>query len=112
MPMYNIIEYSDNYSKTSQSLCHCYRVQPNATSANSESFKFKVKITGKPPADGNTKDIKIAVPSKYLSNFWRTLAMTLINCETSLNLTWSSTCVITDSTGKGKFATQNFIFQL
>ena len=43
------------------------------------------------------------VPFKYLSNFWRTLEMPLINCEVSLFLTWSPTCVITNSTGKGKF---------
>ena len=43
------------------------------------------------------------VKCKYLSNFWRTLEMPLINCEVSLILTWSSTCVITNSTGEGKF---------
>ena len=70
----------------------------------SESFKSKIKITGKTLAAGNTKDVEIIVPLKYLSNFWRTLEMPLINCEVSLFLTWSSTCVITNSTGKGKFA--------
>ena len=44
------------------------------------------------------------VPLKYLSNFWRTLDMPLINCEVSLILTWSSTCVITNSNGAGRFA--------
>ena len=44
------------------------------------------------------------VPLKYLSNFWRTLEMSLINCEVKLDLTWSSTCVITNSTGAGRFA--------
>ena len=43
------------------------------------------------------------VPLKYLSNFWRTLEMPLINCEVSLNLTWSSTCVINNSTGEVAF---------
>ena len=43
------------------------------------------------------------VPLKYLTNFWRTLEMPLINCEVNLILTWSSTCVITDSTGTGTF---------
>ena len=43
------------------------------------------------------------VPLKYLSNFWRTLEMPLINCEANLILTWSSTCVITNSTGAGIF---------
>ena len=45
------------------------------------------------------------VPLKYLSNFWRTLEMPLINCEVNLILTWSSTCVITNSTGAGTFQT-------
>ena len=44
------------------------------------------------------------VPLKYLSNFWRTLEMPLINCEVNLILAWSSTCVITTSTGAGTFA--------
>ena len=44
------------------------------------------------------------VPLKYFSNFWRTLEMPLINCEINLILTWSSTCVITNSNGAGTFA--------
>ena len=43
------------------------------------------------------------VPLKYLSNFWRTLEMRLINCEVNLILTWSSICVITNSTGARTF---------
>ena len=66
-------------------------------------FKSKVKITGSTPAGGNTKDVKIIVPLKHLSSFWKTLEMQLINCEVSLPLTWSSTCVITNSTGEGRF---------
>ena len=54
----------------------------------SKSFKSKIKITGKTPAAGNTKDVEIIVPLKYLSNFWRTLEMLLINCEVNLILTW------------------------
>ena len=50
------------------------------------------------------KDVEIMVPLKYLSNFWRTLEMPLINCEVNLILTWSSTCVITNSNGIGTFA--------
>ena len=58
---------------------------------------------GKTPAAGNTKDVEIIVPLKYLNNFWRTLEMPLINCEVNLILTWSKDCVITNSTGAGKF---------
>ena len=103
MPMYNLIEYSENYSKTSASSWQYYKDEPHENLANSESFKFEVKITGNTPAGGNTKDVKRIVPLKYLSNFWRTLEMPLINCEVSLFLTWSSTCVITNSTGEGRF---------
>ena len=101
--MYNIIEYSYNYAKTSGSLWQYYRDEPNDNLANSKSFKFKVKITGKTPNDDNEKDVEIMVPLKNLSNFWRTLEMPLINCEVNLILTWLSTCVITNSTGAGTF---------
>ena len=47
--------------------------------ADSESFKFKMKITGTASAVDNTEDVEIIVPSKYLGNFWRTLEMPLIN---------------------------------
>ena len=70
----------------------------------SESFKSKIKITGKTPADGNTKDVEILVPLKYLSNFWRTLEMPLINCEVELLLTWPKNCIISSATGETKFA--------
>ena len=104
MPMYKLIEYSDNYSKTSGSLWQYYKDDPNDNLANSESFKYKVKITAKTPTEDNTKDVEIIVPLKYLSNFQRTLEMPLINCEVNLILTWSKDCVITSSTGEGKFA--------
>ena len=71
---------------------------------DSESFKSKVKITTNTTADGNTRDVKIIVPWKYLSKFWRTLEIPLINFEFNLILTRSSTCVITNSTGVGRFA--------
>ena len=103
MPMYNLIEYSDNYSKTSGSLWQYYKNEPNDNLANSESSKYKLKITGRTPADGNTKDVEITLPLKYLSIFWRTLEMPLINCEVNLILTWSKDCVITISAGTGKF---------
>ena len=70
MPMYNLIEYSDNYSKTSGSLWQFYKNDPNNNMSRSESFKSKLKVTGKTPDDGNTKDVEIMIPLKYLSNFW------------------------------------------
>ena len=103
MPMYNLIEYSDNYAKTTGSLrqyCKDISARDNndeiiAFDVNNltDSFKFKTKITGQTGNDG-TKDVEIIVPLKYLSNFWRTLEMPLINCEVNLILTWSSTCAI------------------
>ena len=98
--MYNLIEYGDDYSKTSGILWQYYKDEPNDNLANSESFKSKVKITRRTPADGNTKDVEIIVPLKYLSNFWRTLEMVLINCEVNLTLTWSKDYVITNSTAQ------------
>ena len=104
MPMYNLIQYSDNYGKKSGSLWQYYRDEPNDNLADSESFKSKIKISGKPLAAANEKDIEIMVPLKYLSSFWRTLEMPLINCEANPILTWSSTCVITKFTSVGTFA--------
>ena len=104
MPMYNLTEYSDNYAKTTGSLWQYFRDEPDHNKEYSESFKSKIKITGKTPDYDNEEDVEIMVPLKYLSNFWRTLEMPLINCEVSLILRWSSTCVITDSNGAGTFA--------
>ena len=100
-----MIEYSNDYSKTSGTLWQYCKDEPNDNLVDSESFKSKIKITGNTPADGNTKDVEIIVPLKYLSNFWRTLEMPLINCEVNLISTWSKYCVITNSTGEGKFKT-------
>ena len=67
------------------------------------TWNTKVKVTGKPPNVGNTQNVEIIVPLKYLSNFWRTFEMPLINCEVNLILTWSPTCVISSATGETKF---------
>ena len=94
--MYDLIEYSDNYSKTSESLLKYYRDKSALTdddaikffhvgNNNSVSFKFKQRMTGVTDADG-TKDVEIMVPLKYLGNIWKTLEMPLINCETNLIL--------------------------
>ena len=103
MPMYNLIEYSDNYAKTTGRLWQYCKDIParNATgdiaifaeNNTTDSFKFKAKITSQTGNNG-TKDVEIMVPLKYLSNFWRNLEMPLINCEVNLILTWSSSCVL------------------
>ena len=68
MPMHNLIEYNDCYSKTSGSLWRYYRDDPNDNITRAQPLKYKTKITGKTLAAGNTNDVKIAVPLKYLSN--------------------------------------------
>ena len=73
---------------------------------------WKIKITGRTPAGGNENDVEIMVPVKYLSNFWRTLEIPLINCKVSLMLTWSSTYVITNSIGEGKFEIRLLLYQI
>ena len=102
MLMYNLIEYSDNYSETPGSLWKHYKDDPNNNITQSESFKSKIKITRKTPAAGNTKNVEIIVPLKYLSNFCRVFEMLLIYCEVNLILTWSPTCVISSATGETK----------
>ena len=90
MPMYNLIEYSKNYRKTTGSLWNYYRDEPsNPLSSNSESFKYKTSITGKTPRNNDSlTNVKVVIPLKYLSNFWKSLDIPLINCETELILTW------------------------
>ena len=66
MPMYNSIEYINNYSKTSGNLCQYYRDDPDDSITQSESLKFKIKMTGKTPVAGNTKDVEIVVQLKCL----------------------------------------------
>ena len=88
----------------SESLWQYYsRDDPNDNRTESESFKYKIKITGKTHVAGNTKVAKIAVPLNYLSNFWGTLEMLLINCEINLILTRSEDCVISSANWETKF---------
>ena len=104
MPMYNLLEYSDNYSKTSGSLYQYCKDIPavdnkgevlifNGAKAT-DSFNFIAKITGQTDNSREIDNAKIMVPLKYLSNFWKTLETPLINCEINLILTWSANCVI------------------
>ena len=69
MWMYNLIEYSDNYSETWRSLWQYYKDESNDNLTDSESFKYEIKITGNTPADDNTKDVEIIVPLNYLTLF-------------------------------------------
>ena len=104
MPMYNLIEYSDNCSKISGSLSQYCKDKPAANTAGNitdftatttaDSFNFKTKTTGLTDDHGIIDDAKIMVPLKNLSNFWRTFEMPLINCEVELMLDWSGNCVM------------------
>ena len=95
MSMYNLIEYSDNYSKTSGSLWQYCKEIPAINNSGAivdfneinatDLFNFKTKITGQTNDDG-ILNVEIMVPLKHLSNFWRTLEMPLINCEVELIL--------------------------
>ena len=105
MPMYNLLEYSKNYRKTTGSLWNYYRDEPsNPLSSNFEFFKNKKSITGniydgQDDADRVGKNkTEIVVPLKQLNNFWRTLKISLINCEIEMILTWSQNCALADVT--------------
>ena len=96
MPMYNLIEYSDNYQDSSATLYQYKRDEPPEANAindltvdNSNSFKYKVSLLGNPVVADNIakRSVKAVVPLKYLSNFFRSLEMPLINCKIKLNLT-------------------------
>ena len=118
MPMYNLLEYNKNYRKTTGSSYNYYRdeltndniprnnVFNNVRVVNSNTFKYKNKIIGNTynvaagaagyDANKNgTQTIELAIPLKYLGNFWRALNMPLISCEVSLELKWNKNCVIT-----------------
>ena len=116
MPMYNLIEYSDNYQDSSATLYQYKRDEPpeadtvaDLTADNSDSFKYKTKLLGNvTEVAGNAAgvrklNVKVAVPLKYLSNFFRSLEMPLINCKIKLNLTWKKECVLSTVAGDAVF---------
>ena len=116
MPMYNLIEYSDNYQDSSATLYQHKRDEPpvadavpDLTADNSDSIKYKIKLLGNVTevagdAAGVRKlNVKVVVPLDYLSNFFRSLEMPLINCKTKLNLTWKKECVLSTDDGNAVF---------
>ena len=113
-----MIEYNDNYSDTSGSLWQCKRDESsinnagnlaNVTTCNSGSFKYKsffLKIL----TDANNgvfKNVKIAVPLKYLSRFWSSLEIPLLNCQIHLDLNWNKNCVMSNIVGNRTFKIKN-----
>ena len=110
MPMYNLIEYSDSYQDSSATLYQYIQDEPleydavaDLTADNSDSLKYKIKLLGNvtevagDAAGVRRLNVKVVVPLKYLSNFFRSLEMPLVNCKIKLNLTWKKECVL--STG-------------
>ena len=107
MPIYNLIEYSDNYSNTSGSSWQFKRdeiegdvdltVDCNNIPNNLSSFKYKSSLIT------NRNCVKIAVPLQYLSNFWISLEIPLINCKVELSLTWHPNCVLCKLVGASTF---------
>ena len=122
MSMYNLLEYSKNYRKTIGSLYNYYRDElsddaddnnfDNTKVINSNTFKYKNKITGNnynvdAGAQGydvnknGTQEVELAIPLKYLGSFWRALNIPLISCEVSLEVKWDKNCVITSLQQRG-----------
>ena len=114
MPMYNLLEHSKNYEKTSGSLFNYYRDELSKITIgagnnaidisirNSKSFDYKTKITGSLYVGEDEKeDAAIAIPLKYLGNFWRSLNIPLINCEITLILSWYKECALVGRAFRG-----------
>ena len=107
-----MIDYSNNYSDTSGSLWQFKRDEVPDNNADlivndSQSFKYKAVLLGKTANhdDGkrSVKDVKVVVPLKYLSNFWRSLEMPLINCKAYLELNWIEACILRSAGNSAKF---------
>ena len=123
MPMYNLIEYSDNYQDSSATPYQYKRDEPaeanavaDLTADNSSSFKYKIKLLGnipQPDADGagvGRLNVKVVVPLKHLSNFFRSLEMPFINCKIKLNLTWKKECVLSTLDDDAANSENNAVF--
>ena len=116
IPMYNLIEYSDNYQGSSATLYQYRQYEPPENDAvadlmanNSDSLKYRIKLLGNvtevagDAAGVRRLNVKAVVPLKYLSNFFRLLEMPLINCKIKLNLTWKKECVLSTDAGEAVF---------
>ena len=105
MPIYNLLEYSDKYSTTSGSLQNYYRnkvkdsadenndpnnyrINNNKTTA-SKSFEYKTELIGITASDTSKLNAEDVASLKYLSKFWISVYLLLINCEIELDSTWS-----------------------
>ena len=119
MPVYNLIQYSDKYQDSSATFYQYKRDEPpdnidnNLATNTSSSFNYKVHLLGNPAIVNNVarRNLKIVVPLKYLSNFFISIEMPLINCKIKLNLTWKKECVLsTDNDADAADAANNPVF--
>ena len=106
MPMYNLLEYSDNFNKTTGTVYNFERdVLETFTDAGAregiwtstslqKKFQQVGAVTAAADEERETDTLTLFVPFTYLSTFFRSLEMPLINCEIELQLTWSRTCVL------------------
>ena len=102
-----MFNHSSNILQTRISLDNSGNTIDIPTDNNSVSFKCKQQITGQ-TGNCDAKAVEAMVPLKYLSNFWRTLEMPLINCEISLHLKWSRSCIIVAGTANDQIKTRHF----
>ena len=108
MPINNLLECSENYSMRSGSLWNHYRDEINdsaienndicnrISSNKNRFFEYKVKIIRSTPNNNDIFDAEVNVSLKYLSNFWRSLDLPLINCEIEIDLPWSKECIMSE----------------
>ena len=100
MPTYNLLEYSDNYQNSTGSLYQFKRDEPpddNADVGNAtSSLVYKSKLI-KGTDNSNVNNVKLVIPLKYVSNFFRSLEMPLVNCKIDIELTWHKDCMISSA---------------
>ena len=117
MLMYDLLEYSGNYSMASRRLWNYYRDKIDGVEDNASQgkwFEYKTKVTEKTPErpprppqlptnpDGSQPlrppmpalGVEVTIPFKYLGYFWRSPDILLINCEEELNLSWPKGCLL------------------
>ena len=103
MLMYNLIAYSDNYSGTTARLWQYHKDKPRSPITESYSLKLKSRLVASTNEHGII-NLEIALSLKYLSNFWRTIEMCLINCEINLIVTWPANYVVSELNRRVTFA--------
>ena len=107
MPIYNLIKYSDNYSDTSGCLWNFKRDEierdVDLTVDNTSLFKYKANLIGNTENNATKNGVKIAIPLKYLSNFWRSLEMPLINCKIEFSLKSYEECILSNAGAAATF---------